>query len=220
MVFLKGAPKFPSGAVANVFYFRQQLHEANTHLYEHSNLGACHSAPAPGSLPVTHATGSLIQGPLPRTTSPLHLPQGLCSTAPAPGSLHCCTCSSLPTQFYLPQGSWPTAPASGILSHCTYHSTPSWEYLLTVLRFCFIKSNSKILPVRPHCLWWHQVDISRTSSPSLSQSLFTVGHVEAKKLAAEHRLFTQNITTPRILMRWAAVTVIQGWHVGFDIEQA
>lgn len=44
--------------------------------------------------------------------------------------------------------------------------------------------------------------------------------MEAKKLAAEHGLFIQDISTPRILMRWAAVTVIQGWQGGFDTEQA
>lgn len=44
--------------------------------------------------------------------------------------------------------------------------------------------------------------------------------MEAKKLAAEHGLLAQDNRTPRILMRWAAVTVIQGWQVGFDTEQA
>lgn len=125
VAFLQGPPKIPSEAVGSVLYFRQQLHEANTHLYEHCSLGACHSAPAPGSLPVAHSTGSLLQDPFPRIPAPLHLPQDPCSVVTEPGSLPCCTWPRVPTQFYLPQRPWPTAPASGILSHCTHRAAPS-----------------------------------------------------------------------------------------------
>lgn len=123
--FLEGVPKIPSGAVASVLYFRQQLHEANTHLSEHSSLGARHSAPAPGSLSVAHATGPQLQDPFPRTHAPLHLPQDSCSVVTEPGSLPGCSWLTFPTQFYLPQRPCPTAPASGILSHCAHHAAPS-----------------------------------------------------------------------------------------------